>query len=266
MLFMNLAKFTSRTVYMEEQGAEGGVASAAPTGAEPSAGGAEPAKPSATEPAKSEPAAVEPADNGMQSYIDQYAEEKPALSLALGFLRDNGISPEDAAFSMAEKDGDFTLLKALLASKGAPGTDQMVAILEGAVGEHFAAVEAHEAETEKVVGEILGEQQEEILQWARDNADDTEKEAFNDMFEAGGVYARAAAMLLQNAFSGAGNTIAASNPVSTSVPSTGGQGPMSRQEYTDAVDALSQKYGDPRSAPEYASLSRRREMGRARGI
>lgn len=278
MLFMNIArKFGS--VFMDvETGGEGAASggdAAAEAGAEAGAEvekagkvtlGEPEAKPEVTpENGAEEPGAVE--DNGMQQYIDQYQEENPALGLALGFLRDAGISPTDPAFQLAEVEGDFELLKATLAAKALPGTDAMVAILEKAVASHFEAVEQAEAQTTALVTEILGEQKDEVLEWARSTASDEEKTAFNDMLEAGGVYARAAAVLLREAFQGSGNTIPAKHAIETATPGAVANGPLTAREFAAETEKLARKLGgDPRGSAEYAQIQRRREAGRKRGI
>lgn len=278
MLFMNIARKFGRQVYQEEAGAETNSPAAAAPATEPAQEEAKPGKISLGEPDKpavepDKPAVEEepnqdvPEDNGMQQYIDQYQADNPALGLALGFLRDAGISPTDPAFQLAEVEGDFELLKATLAAKNLPGTDAMVAILEKAVTSHFEAVEAAEAATTALVTEILGEQKDEILDWARSTASDEEKTAFNDMLEAGGVYARAAAVLLQQAFTGAGNTVPAQHAIKTAQPSQGGHTPLTARDYAAEVDKLARQVGgDPRQTQEYAALTRRREAGRKRGI
>lgn len=278
MLFMNIArKFGS--VFMDvETGGEGAASggdAAAEAGAEAGAEvekagkvtlGEPEAKPEVTpEKGAEEPGAVE--DNGMQQYIDQYQEENPALGLALGFLRDAGISPTDPAFQLAEVEGDFELLKATLAAKALPGTDAMVAILEKAVASHFEAVAQAEAQTTALVTEILGEQKDEVLEWARSTASDEEKTAFNDMLEAGGVYARAAAVLLREAFQGSGNTIPAKHAIETATPGAVANGPLTAREFAAETEKLARKLGgDPRGSAEYAQIQRRREAGRKRGI
>lgn len=245
-------------------GGSGGAAPAAPA-APAQTPATEPAKPA--EPAKpvEEAAATEVPDNGMQAYIDQHNEKNPALGLALGFLRDAGISPTDPSFTAAEVDGDFTMLKALLARKGLPGTEAMVGILEKAVADHQAEVQAHEEQTTQLVNGILGEQSEEILGWARETASPEEKESFNDMFAAGGVYARAAAILLKDAYVNQGNTVPAKSPVQKGQVPSGNAGPLSAREYAEAVDKLAREMrGDPRNSPAYQQLTRRREAGRRR--
>lgn len=268
MLFMNIARKFG-FVYQEEAGAEAGSpVAAAPAAAAP----AEAAKPAPVEEGKpaeaAAPEAAAPEDNGMGQYIEQHSADNPALSLALGFLRDAGIAPTDPAFTMAEVDGDFTLLKAMLAQKGLPGTDAMVAILEKSVADHQAALAEHEAKTTELVGQILGEQQEEILGWARENASAEEKEVINEMLEAGGLYARAAAIMLKDTYSSSGNTVPAANPVQFSQGGGGNAGgPLDARTYASEVQALAKKLGgDPRSSREYQVLSQRREAGRKRGL
>lgn len=285
MLFMNIArKFGS--VYQEEAGAEAGSpAAAAPAGeqaaeatpgTEPGAEAAKPApvtlgQPGAVEPGKE--AAVEAAEpgapdaTGMQEYIDKYSEEKPALGLALGFLRDAGVNVGDPAFQLAEVEGDFSLLEAVLATKDLPGKEHMLGILKQEVAAYQEKVEAFEAQTTELVQGILGEQHEEVLQWARDTASDEEKEAFNNLFDAGGVYARAAATLLKQAFGGSNNTIPAKHAIETSTPAAGGNAPLTARDYAAEVQKLSKAVGgDPRATQEYQNLGKRREAGRKRGI
>lgn len=265
MLFMNISrKFGS--VYQEEAGADGAAGGGGPAATvetpTPDAAAEKAVEPT-KEPAK-EPGEV----HAMDQYIEQYSADNPALSVALGFLKDNGISPTDPAFQMAEHGGDFTLLKALLAKSGAPGTDAMVAILEGAVQDHFNAIEEHDKATNALVEEVLGENKDAILDWARANADEDEKTAINEMLEAGGVYARAAAIMLSQAYGAAPDiTRKAANPVQHSTP-VGAGTPLSAREYAAEVDKLYRKLGntDPRGTPEYRELSARRAAARARGI
>lgn len=260
MLFMNMArKFGA--VYQEEAGAEtGSPAAAAPAVAAEAA--PEPTVPVVEDAAKPED---NPAKASISEFAAEYAADNPALGLALGFLGDAGISPTDAAF-VAAQGGDFSLLKAVLAQKGLAGTDQMVAILEGAVNDSIAAQEAHEAKTTEMVQEILGEQHEHILSWARENATEEEKTAVNEMLSAGGFYARAVAIMLRDAYSGSDNTQAAQNAVSVSTTG-GGNEPLSARDYAAEVEKLAKEFGgDPRGSAKYQQLSARRAAGRKRGI
>lgn len=260
MLFMNIAR---RFGYMEEAGAEdkGG------------AGGAvTPTVPAEAKPAAVEPAAVAPVEaaaepHAMDAYIEQYSTDKPALSIALGFLRDAGINPTDPAFQVAETDGDFELLKAILASKGLPGTEQMLAILEGEVNSHLDAIQEREDRTTQLVSEVLGEQQEAVFEWARSNATPEEQETINNMLHDGGVAALGAALALQQLYSKSDNTIPAANPVTQAKPTNGGGGAIDARTFAAETEALSKKFrGDPRGTREYAALQQRRAAGRKQGI
>lgn len=231
--------------------------------------------PATTEPVKVEPAKVDPAKvepsavetHAMDAYVEQYATDKPALSLALGFLKDAGISPTDPAFQMAEVDGDFTLLEAMLAQKGLPGTDKMLGILKGEVEAHMASIEAAQTATEEQVAGILGEAQEDILGWARETATAEEKEAINSMFDAGGVYAAAAAIMLRENYNATVQPTKPAASVTVNPTTPKGGGAMTASEYASQVQALAKKYGgDPRGTPEYAALTQKRAQARARGI
>lgn len=264
MLFMNMArKFGA--VYQEEASAEAGSpAAAAPAAATPEVP-AEAAKPAVEVPATPEVPAVD-AKASIAEFTAEYAADNPALGLALGFLGDAGIAPTDPAF-VAAQGGDFTLLKAVLAQKGLAGSDQMVAILEGAVNESIASQEAHEAKTTEMVQGILGEQHEEILTWARENATDEEKTAVNEMLAAGGFYARAVAIMLRDAWTGGDNTIPAQNAVQISHQGVGGNAPLSARDYAAAVQELAKELGgDPRNSAKYQQLGARRAAGRKQGI
>lgn len=284
MLFMNIARKFGRQVYQEEAGAEAGSpAAAAPAGeaaatpgTEPGAEAAKPAPVTLGEPGKAEPGkeAAEPGAEpgapdatGMQEYIDKYSEEKPALGLALGFLRDAGVSVTDPAFQLAEVEGDFSLLEAVLATKDLPGKEHMLGILKQEVAAYQEKVEAFEAETTALVQGILGEQHEDVLAWARETASDEEKEAFNNLFDAGGVYARAAATLLKQAYGGSNTTIPAKHAVETSSQAAGGNAPLTARDYASEVAKLAKEVGgDPRGTQAYQNLGKRREAGRKRGI
>lgn len=261
MLFMNISR---RFGYMEEAGSEeqGGTGGTVTPAVEAPA--VEPTK--AAEPAKTEaPVTTEP--HAMDAYIEQYSTDKPALSIALGFLRDAGINPTDPAFQVAETDGDFELLKAILASKGLPGTDQMLAILEGEVNTHLDAVQEREDRTTQLVSEVLGDQQEAVFEWARSNATPEEQETINNMLHDGGVAALGAALALQQLYGQGNNTKPAVNPVSQSKPSTGSGGPLDARTFAAETAALASKLrGDPRGSSEYAALQQRRAAGRKQGI
>lgn len=260
MLFMNIArKFGS--VYQEEASPEAGSpAAAAPS--EPAAPVA-PAAPAVTT-APSEPATGTVDYSGV---IAEYAEGKPALAVALGFLGECGIDHTGQAFELA-KGGDFTLLEAELAKLGKSGTAEMVAILKQEVEANDKAAQEHAAKTEQTLNDILGESKDVILEWARSGATEQEKSAINEMLDAGGFYAHCAAVALREAYQNSNNTIPAKNPVTSSSASQGAATALTAREFAAECEKLSRDNGgaDPRLLPGYAQLQQRRAVGRKQGI
>lgn len=258
MLFMNIARKFG-FVYQEEAGPEAG----SPAAAAPS----EPAAPAApatpTEPAA--PAATATVD--YSGVISEYAEGKPALAVALGFLGECGIDHTGQAFELA-KGGDFTLLEAELAKLGKAGTAEMVAILKQEVEANDKAAQEHAAKTEQTLNDILGESKDVILEWARNGATEQEKSAINEMLDAGGFYAHCAAVALREAYQNSNNTIPAKNPVTSSSASQGAATALTARDFAAECEKLSRANGgaDPRLLPGYAQLQQRRAVGRKQGI
>lgn len=260
MLFMNIArKFGA--VYQEEAGAEAG-SPAATAPSEPAA--------QATKEAPSEPAAPSVPSTATVDYsgvISEYAEGKPALAVALGFLGECGIDHTGQAFELA-KGGDFTLLEAELAKLGKAGTAEMVAILKQEVEANDKAAQEHAAKTEQTLTDILGENKDVILEWARSGATEQEKSAINEMLDAGGFYAHCAAVALREAYQNSNTTIPAKNPVTSSAASQGAATPLTARDFAAECEKLSRANGgaDPRLLPGYAQLQQRRAVGRKQGI
>lgn len=247
-------------------GTEGGAGGAAPveTPVETPAAPVTP-EPTATPTPTEDPATATPEPHAMDEYITAYSEDEPALAVALTFLRDAGINPDDPAFKLAETENNWELLEAMLAQKGLTGTEHMLGILKGAVTKGMEAEAAYETQTQEHILAVLGDTKDAVFAWASENADPAEKEVINDMFDAGGLYARAAAMLLQSAYSGAAVTKPAQNPVQSNQTQSGSK-PMTASEYSAAVDALAKKLGgDPRGSREYQELSARRATARNNG-
>ena len=227
---------------------------------------AEAAKKAEAEKGKKPENTTEPVEGSIEDYITQFEQSKPALSLALSFLKDAGITTTDPAFQMAEGSNDFTLLEAILAQKGLPGTDQMVAILKAEAAANAAQKEAAQKETDELVQSILGEDTEAILDWAVENATPDECGAIDKMLGAGGVYARAAAIMLQQAYSGANVTVPSKAvPPTKTAPSTT-QAEVTASVFAAESQKLYAKYGpDFKQTQEYAQLSSARAAVRAKG-
>lgn len=250
-------------VYQDEAGGEDKAAGGAPAAEVDTP---EP-KPS-TEDKPAAPSKTEaPAGGGWDSVVSQYAEGKPALAVALGFLGTAGIDPAGQAFELA-KGGDFSLLAAELAGKGLAGTDHMLDILKAEVAANDQAAKDHAAATEATLDSILGEEKDVILEWARSSASEEEKSAINEMLEAGGHFAHCAAVAMKVAFGQGETTKAAANPVEHSDGPSSGAKPMTAREFSDECLKLSKANNgaDPRSLPGYRSLQLRREVGRKQGI
>lgn len=208
----------------------------------------------------------EPTEGSIDSFIAHFEQSKPALSLALTFLKDAGITANDPAFKMAESSNDFTLLEAVLAQKGLPGTEQMVAILKAEAAENAAKLEAEQKATDELVQSILGEDSEAILDWAVENASAEESEAINSMLGAGGVYARAAAIMLQQAYAGANVTVPSKAVPPTKSTTSTPQAEVTARVFAEESQKLYAKYGpDFKLTQEYAQLSSARAAVRAKG-
>ncbi|ASZ71959.1 head scaffolding protein [Aeromonas phage CF7] len=234
--------------------------------AEDAAKAAEAAKKAEADKGKTPENTPAPVEGSIDSFIAHFEQSKPALSLALTFLKDAGITANDPAFKMAESSNDFTLLEAVLAQKGLPGTEQMVAILKAEAAANAAALEASQKETDELVQSILGEDTEAILGWAVENATADECAAIDDMLGAGGVYARAAATMLQQAYSGANVTVPSKAvPPTKTAPSTQ-QTEVTARVFAEESQKLYAKYGpDFKQTQEYAKLSSARAAVRAKG-
>lgn len=260
MLFMNIARKFG-FVYQEEAGAEAG----SPAAAAPSEPAAPAAQAATATPA--EPTAPSTAPVDYSGVISEYAEGKPALAVALGFLGECGIDHTGQAFELA-KGGDFTLLEAELAKLGKAGTAEMVAILKQEVEANDKAAQEHAAKTEQTLNDILGESKDVILEWARSGATEQEKSAINEMLDAGGFYAHCAAVALREAYQNSNNTVPAKNPVTSSSASQGAATALTARDFAAECEKLSRANGgaDPRLLPGYAQLQQRRAVGRKQGI
>ncbi|QHB36532.1 capsid and scaffold protein [Pectobacterium phage MA14] len=191
MLFMNISRKFGAVYQEEANGDAGSPAAVAPTGEQPAAQPAEVAEVPAVVPAKvDDPAAVD-IKGEITAFMAEHNEENPAVCLAMNFLGDAGIGINDPAFLQA-REGDFTLLKAMLAQKGLAGSDQMVAILEGAVQASIDEQIAFEEKTTATVTEIPGPDAPRRPGWKGRVSTHSKKTTttINDMLQPGGLQAR----------------------------------------------------------------------------
>ena len=230
-----------------------------------------PAAPSTPPPAAPEvigetpaPAAPEAAPEGEAFAYKETGD--PGLDVALGFLGGLGFAPSHPAIVDAI-DGKFDKLEAHLGALGdkAKGWERMVALAKDAYTRTSTQAEQTQREVTEACHAVVGgpEQWNEIKQWAGTNAEPAEKDAINGMLSAGPVQARAAALLLADAYGAAnGTTVSPKDPVAfnatTAAPSAGGA--LSPAAYAQAVRELRATLGgrDLDTHPDYQKLQARR--------
>lgn len=222
-------------------------AAQAPAAPAPVAPPAPPAAPAPQAPA-TEAATFEPSGNANVDY-------------ALGVIGKAGIGPEHPAVKAA-MEGDFGMLRHALAAAGVQGSDHLIAMVE-----REAIAEAdREAADAKVIGEsvvaVAGSQEhwEDVVVWARANADEGEVEAINGLL-ANKATAKIAAHYLVSMYDA---SLGDKEPLRSAVPqgapaaSAQPQGKLSRQEFAAEAHKLHQRLGDAYTgSPEYAALYRR---------
>ena len=258
-------KLTQRL--MDEMQSDGGEGAAASTEAAPAAAAA-PAKPASTAveapAAKPEPAADK--NDPLTKAGFAPAEGDPGLTYAMTFLANNGFNADhpavDAAFS-----GDFSLLKAELATKALPGWEQALGLAEQSYGRHVEQGKATQEAVGKVVTDFAAEagvDWEAAVAHVGASASAQEKTAINGLL-ADPATARIAAMFITSTYANAdgvevlpqaqatnGNTTVTGNPAG---------GPLTRQQYTKAMGELRKQIGDgyvesPQAQALYARLQR----------
>lgn len=233
----------------------------------PPAGNEPPAAPPApvvdvnldTPPANDPPAADPP-----PATVDYEPTGDVGLDVALAFVGKLGIGRDHPAMQ-ATATGDFGLIKAHLATMGdkATGWEQMVALAEASYDRQTKAT----AETQKAVSAAViavagsAETWNAVKAWASANADPDEKQMVNAMFNAGPVQARAAAMMLMDAYTKASGTVVAPKSAVRSDASTSAaptNGPLDAKGYAAAARALHAKLGTRmEGSAEYAALRQR---------
>lgn len=189
-----------------------------------------------------------------------------AMDLALSEFVKAGVAADSLAMTMA-KSGDFSLLRAELAGKGA---EAYVAVAEQAHGRKVAAEKAAEEAATKVVVAVAGDPETwaKVKDFAASKATDAELADINASLKAGGVRAQAMAQYLVKVYEAANGAI---TPAGGERPDpnarAGGSAPsqaLSPAEYAAAVRELAMKVGPGRvqATPEYAALQARRRMYR----
>lgn len=193
--------------------------------------------------------------------------------MAIKFLGDLGIDYDTSPEAQAAYNGDFSLLRALLAGKGVQGAEAYLTLAEQAlkgINESKAAAEqAHVSEITDYATNLIGgvEAWNEVLDWTRQNVEGTESDGINAALDAGGIQAQAMMLFLQRQMQGASNvSFDKGQPVVKQNAGGSGSGqnsfaPLSPQEYGRAVDDLHRSKGrgvDITQTAEYKQLQQRR--------
>lgn len=243
---------------------------AAPAAGQPPAGVATPAPP-ATSVLLDDPAAAQPTPNPDTSNEFSYDPTGDAgLDYALNFVGKLGYGDTHPAIQAAQK-GDFSLIRAELATKGVAGSDAVLALAEQAYT-RFAAEEAKKSEElAGFAAQAAGsaENWAVVRAWAAQEATQQEKAQVNAALAQGGLVAHGVISQLVNLYQQKHTLpkdaadVAKPGAVGTAAPSNE---PMTAKAYAQAVEALRQKLGNrTEGSPEYAALQSQRLAARRAG-
>ena len=244
---------------------------AAPPAGQPPAGAATQAPPAASvlldDPAAAKPPAQNPDTSNEFSY-DPTGDA--GLDYALNFVGKLGYGATHPAIIAAQK-GDFSLIRAELATKGVAGSDAVLALAEQAYA-RFAAEDAKKSEElAGFAAQAAGSADNwaVVRAWAAAEATPQEKAQVNAALAQGGLVAQGVITQLVNLYQQKHTLpkdaapVAKPGEVGSAAPSTG---PMTAQAYAQAVEQLRQKYGSGTdSTPEYAALQAQRLSARRAG-
>ena len=245
-------------------------APAAPPAGQAPAGEATPAKP-ADGVLLGDPAATQPTPNPDTSNEFAYDPTGDAgLDYALNFVGKLGYGDTHPAIIAAQK-GDFSLIRAELATKGVAGSDAVLALAEQAYT-RFAAEDAKKSqELAGFAAQAAGsaENWAVVRAWAAAEATPQEKAQVNAAIAQGGLVAQGVISQLVNLYQQKHTLpkdaapVAKPGEVGGAAPTAG---PMTAQAYAQAVEQLRQKYGNNTdSTPEYAALQSQRLAARRAG-
>ena len=245
-------------------------APAAPPAGQAPAGEATPAKP-ADGVLLGDPAATQPTPNPDTSNEFAYDPTGDAgLDYALNFVGKLGYGDTHPAIIAAQK-GDFSLIRAELATKGVAGSDAVLALAEQAYT-RFAAEDAKKAEElAGFAAQAAGspENWAVVRAWAAQEATPQEKAQVNAALAQGGLVAQGVISQLVNLYQQKHTlpkdaaAVARPGEAGTAAPSNE---PMTAKVYAQAVEALRQKLGNrTEDSPEYAALQSQRLAARRAG-
>ena len=194
----------------------------------------------------------------------------PGLDYALNFVGKLGYGDAHPAILAAQK-GDFSLIRAELATKGVAGADAVLALAEQAYT-RFAAEDAKKSEElAGFAAQAAGsaENWAVVRAWAAQEATPQEKAQVNAALAQGGLVAQGVISQLVNLYQQKHTLpkdaadVAKPGAVGTAAPSNE---PMTAKAYAQAVEALRQKLGNrTEDSPEYAALQSQRLAARRAG-
>lgn len=192
-----------------------------------------------------------------------------ALDVAHQFFATHGVAATDLAMTSA-KAGDFSVLRAVLAEKGVPGSDAYVAIAEQAHARAKAAEQAAGAARDATVHKTMGgaDNWSLVKDFIASKATPEELQQINAGLNAGGVTAQATAKYLKDVYeAGVGPLPGASAAPERALADPGaGRGAgapatnaLSPAQYRQALADLVKQYGSGSyNRPEFDELARRR--------
>ena len=192
------------------------------------------------------------------------------LDYALNFVGKLGYGDTHPAI-IAAQQGDFSLIRAELATKGVAGSDAVLALAEQAYT-RFTAEEAKKSEElAGFAAQAAGsaENWAVVRAWAAQEATPQEKAQVNAALSQGGLVAQGVISHLVTLYQQKHTLpkdaadVAKPGAVGTAAPSNE---PMTAKAYAQAVEALRQKLGNrTEDSPEYAALQSQRLAARRAG-
>ena len=239
--------------------------------AAPPAGVATPPPPAASVLLDDPAAAAPPAPNPDTTQEFTYDPTGDAgLDYALNFVGKLGYGDAHPAVIAAQK-GDFSLIRAELATKGVAGGDAVLALAEQAYA-RFAAEDAKKSEElAGFAAQAAGSADNwaVVRAWAAQEATPQEKAQVNAALSQGGLVAQGVIgqliSLYQQKHTLPKDAAAVAKPgeAGTAAPSNE---PMTAKAYAQAVEALRQKLGNrAEGSPEYSALQSQRLAARRAG-
>ena len=250
-------------------GAPAAPAPAAPAAGQAPAGEATPAKPAEVV-LLDDPAAQSTPNPDTSQEFSYDPTGDAGLDYALNFVGKLGYGDTHPAIMAAQK-GDFSLIRAELATKGVAGSDAVLALAEQAYA-RFAAEDAKKSEElAGFAAQAAGsaENWAVVRAWAAQEATPQEKAQVNAALAQGGLVAQGVISQLVNLYQQKHTlpkdaaAVAKPGEAGTAAPSNE---PMTAKAYAQAVEALRQKLGSrTEDSPEYAALQSQRLAARRAG-